>query len=61
MRPCRSVLGSDLPGQVVYPDPAVSLCRLIVIPPKGNFARFGGHADPGIPSVSALGVFDSEL
>jgi hypothetical protein len=28
------------------------LCRLMVTPQKGNFARLGGHADPGyLPSV----------
>jgi len=29
----------------------VSLCRLMVTPPEGNFARLGGHAT-GVPSAS---------
>jgi len=28
----------------------------MVTPRKGNFTRLGGHADPGVPPVSALGV-----
>ena len=34
--PCGAVLRGDLPGQVVYPVPAVSLCRLIVTPPNAS-------------------------
>ena len=32
----------------------------MVTPRKGNFTRLGGHADPGVPPVSALGVLDLE-
>ena len=32
----------------------------MVTPRKGNSPRLGGHADPEVPSVSALGVLDLE-
>jgi hypothetical protein len=41
----------------------VSLCRLIVTPPKGHLTRPGGHTDQGVlPSVHQVcGTSDLEI
>ena len=53
-----------LPGQIVIPRPAVSLCTLIVTTPKRRLhAARGGHADPGyLPAVHQVcGTSDLEI
>ncbi len=60
--PCRSHPAQRPAGSGSHIlTPAVSLCRLIVTPQKGNSARLGGHAASGVRSGGALGVIGCDL